>query len=792
MDGGWFERFRRRVVRRSPVGEARRRPSDLVRIVIAVLLLVALAFHAHHPTKTEQNIVDVFHSLPDGATTFFRLLFDLITLWALALLVVTVLFARRWRLARDLLVAGAAAWLLGRVTAFFVQRTDLWHSLQVTFDFGRAPRFPLVRLSMVVAMVIVASPHLTRPARRLGGSLVVVLALAAMYLGRSYPTDLLGAVVLGWGVAAAVHYAFGTPQGRPSVAVVEAALARLRVPATGVRSVPEQPLGRALFLADVDEHPVRIAALGRDEADAQLLSRAWRYLAYRDAPPTLFPTRRQQVEYEAYVALLARDNGVDCPAVVVAGNTGSVAILVEENPAGTALFDLDPGAVNPALLAGIWALVASLQDAGIAHGKLDGRHILVADGSPMVAGFDWAATSARAAQLSADVAQALAATAAVAGPSAAAAAARAGIGDERLAAALPFLQPAALSGWTHDAFGGRGELDNALTALRETAADGVGIEPPELRPLARVNVRRLLMAVGALVAVGTLLSRVGDPGEFWNTVRDASWGWVALAIVLAMLTDATYGITFLGCVPIRLPVWPSIELQGALSFSNLTVPVAADTAVQVRFLQKNGLQLSEAVAAGGVLSTVSEAVVQIGLFFLALWLAPDSIDLGRIDTGEIVVVALVALFVVGVVIAVAFTVSRLRRIVLPPVRRAAITMWRALSSPGRVALLVVGNVAAQCLYAGSLLACLHAFGSSVNFWTLLALNIGISTIASLVPIPGGGTAVTSIGLAGTLTALGVAAPSAAAAVLAHQVAVSYLPAIPGWFAMNDLIRKRLL
>ena len=300
------------------------------------------------------------------------------------------------------------------------------------------------------------------------------------------------------------------------------------------------------------------------------------------------------------------------------------------------------------------------------------------------------------------------------------------------------------------------------------------------------------MAVGALVAVGTLLSRVGDPGEFWNTVRDASWGWVALAIVLAMFTDATYGITFLGCVPIRLPVWPSIELQGALSFSNLTVPVAADTAVQVRFLQKNGLQLSEAVAAGGVLSTVSEAVVQIGLFFLALWLAPDSIDLGRIDTGKIVVVALVALFVVGVVVAVVFAVSRLRRIVLPPVRRAAVTMWRALSSPGRVALLVVGNVVAQCLYAGSLLACLHTFGSSVNFWTLLALNIGISTIASLVPIPGGGTAVTSIGLAGTLTALGVAAPSAAAAVLAHQVAVSYLPAIPGWFAMNDLIRKGLL
>ena len=113
---------------------------------------------------------------------------------------------------------------------------------------------------------------------------------------------------------------------------------------------------------------------------------------------------------------------------------------------------------------------------------------------------------------------------------------------------------------------------------------------------------------------------------------------------------------------------------------------------------------------------------------------------------------------VGVAVAVVFADPSPAADRLPPVRRAVVTMWRALSSPGRVALLVVGNVAAQCLYAGSLLACLHAFGSSVNFWTLLALNIGISTIASLVPIPGGGTAVTSIGLAGTLTALGVRRP----------------------------------
>ena len=109
-----------------------------------------------------------------------------------------------------------------------------------------------------------------------------------------------------------------------------------------------------------------------------------------------------------------------------------------------------------------------------------------------------------------------------------------------------------------------------------------------------------------------------------------------------------FGITFLGNVPIRLPVWPSIELQSAMSFSNLAVPVAADTALQVRFLQKNGLDLGSAVAAGGILSSVSEIVVQVGLLFLAIWLAPDSIDFGRIDTNQIVVVVLGVVLLIGV------------------------------------------------------------------------------------------------------------------------------------------------
>jgi hypothetical protein len=115
-----------------------------------------------------------------------------------------------------------------------------------------------------------------------------------------------------------------------------------------------------------------------------------------------------------------------------------------------------------------------------------------------------------------------------------------------------------------------------------------------------------------------------------------------------------------------------------MSFSNLAVPVAADTAIQIRFLQKFGLDLPSAVATGGIFSTISELVVQVGLFFLALWLSPDSINFGRIDTNQIVVVVLIAILLIGIGAAVTFSIRRIRRAVVPRIIQAASTVWDAM------------------------------------------------------------------------------------------------------------------
>jgi hypothetical protein len=94
------------------------------------------------------------------------------------LLVAAVVVARRWRLARDLSLAGLLAWGISRVLGTdVVGHVGLRHSLRTLTHSGVTPNFPAVRIALLVAVVATASPYVGRPVRRLGQVLVTVLVL---------------------------------------------------------------------------------------------------------------------------------------------------------------------------------------------------------------------------------------------------------------------------------------------------------------------------------------------------------------------------------------------------------------------------------------------------------------------------------------------------------------------------------------------------------------------------------------------------------------------------------------
>ena len=570
----------------------RRRTSDWVRLVIAIVALVLLIAHEGDLSKAEQNLFTFFNTLPDALNSLFSLLYRLGALWALGVIVIAALVARRWRLARDLAISGMLAWVIGRlIGVLVVSETSLTKSIDVVTRFGAdTPRFPLVRLAVIVAVVATAAPYLTRPVRRLGQLLLLSLAISAMYLGTAFPDGILAALFLGWGIAAAIHLVFGSPGGRPTRAQVTRSLEELGVHACDVELAVPQPAHATLMTGVDDTGPLEIRVLGRDEADAQLMSKLWRFVLYKDGGPALHLTRLEDVEQQAYATLLAERAGVRVPSVLVAGTAGpGTALLVERALDGVLLADAEPRAITATVLKKLWAQVTQLHGAKVAHGRLNAHHVRLMVDTPAIVDFDTASAAAPTGRCRADVAELLTSTAELVGPEKAIRAAIKGVGAQALIDALPYLQPAALSSDLQlRKHADRKEAARRLSELRDMTVAATGTGAPPLQQLYRVNGTNLLMAVGTLIAIAALLGQVGDPQELWDTITNADLGWLTIALVVSFLTNFATAIALMGTVAVRLPLMRTAELQLSMSFSNLAVPAIGGLAAQIRFLQKQG------------------------------------------------------------------------------------------------------------------------------------------------------------------------------------------------------------
>ena len=102
-------------------------------------------------------------------------------------------------------------------------------------------------------------------------------------------------------------------------------------------------------------------------------------------------------------------------------------------------------------------------------------------------------------------------------------------------------------------------------------------------------------------------------------------------------------------------------------------------------------------------------------------------------------------------------------------------------------LVITGNLLVQLLFALSLGAVLRAFGVTIPLSTLIVVNISSSAIAGLIPAPGG-LGVAEATLAGALTAAGVPSAIAVAATLTQRLITTWIPPLPGWFALRSLER----
>jgi glycosyltransferase 2 family protein len=781
-------------------GQRRRRGSDGVRLVLAILGLVCCLLIIRYDSRIDRAITEVIHPPPRSITWLVTVVYEVGSYGVAAALVVLALIARRWVLARDIalsvVVAIVTSLILiavlgshgGRPSGIVIDSYDL--------------SFPVMQIAVFMAVATAALPYLARSLQRVIEVFIGLVTLAGAVGGEGLPLNVLGSMAIGWAAALLIRLIFGSPLGLPSVADIQRLLADLGIRADDVQPLPRQAWGVAKYQATETDagtatsQPLNISVYGRDAADAKLLTKVGRFLFYRDSGASLTLTRLQQVEHEAFLTLRAGQAGVAVPGIAEAGTAGpaSDALLVCRQPPGTPLSATDADDLSDAALDDIYRQLLGLRQARIAHGAISGDVILVnrATQTAVLTDFRNATSNATQYQLDRDMAGAIAATAAVAGAERAGDSAARCLDPEVLGAALQHLHKAALDPALGRSLRGQKGL---LDQVRQRAAQAASIDVPKLVEPRRVSWPTLIMVIGTLIGGWALIGVLIDVASSFDTVIGANWLWVALAFVLAQLAFVASALEAIGSVSGVLPFGRVVAVEVANSFSALAGGTAAVFATRVRFFQRQGYDASVALSSGAIM-TSSSWIAKIILFAVSLPFAWGSLDLEVTpqsgDDSALVWIILAVVVLAGLVAGLALAVPRLRRRAADALRPKVRDIWGNLrqvaSQPRKLVLLVGGSFLQELLVAMALSVSLRAFDDHLRLPVLIVVISLAATIGGVSPTPGG-MGVVEAGLILGLTAAGVSEADATAAVFIQRLFTSYLPPIWGW-ATLVWMRKR--
>jgi uncharacterized membrane protein YbhN (UPF0104 family) len=783
-------------------GQRRRRGSDGVRLAAAVLILACCLLVIRYDSRIDRAITQVIHPPPRSITWLVTVVYQAGSLGVVVVLAGLALLARRWEIARDIgLSAAGTAAVCGILIALIGSRGG--RPVGIVID-GYYMSFPVLQIALFMAVATAGLPYLARGVQRLVEIFIALVALASAVGGHGLPLNVLGSLAIGWGATAVVRLAFGSPLGLPSADDVRLLLEGFGIRASDVHPVTRQVWGVAKFEATEisrADTPGRlgIAVYGRDAADARLLTKAGRFLLYRDSGPSLTITRLQQVEHEAYVTMRAGLADVAVPEIVEAGTTGPShdALLVCRMPPGTALSDIDAAEVSDAALDDLYRQLLTLRRARIAHGAISGDAVLVdpVTGTVILADFRNASVQASPDQLDRDLASAIAATAVVIGADRAGDSAARCLEPEMLEGALRQLQKPALDPLLGRSLRGRRSL---LPDVRQRAAQAASIEPPQLAEPRRVSWTTLIMIIGTLVGGWALIGVLIDVSKSFDTVIGAEWLWVIMALVLAQLAYVASGVEGIGSVAGPLPFGRAVAVEFANSFSALAGGTAAVFATRVRFFQRQGYDATVALSSGAIMATSSWIAIAV-LFLASLPFAWGNIHIEATpESGgdsKLVWIILAVVVVVAVAAGLLLAVPRLRRLAADKLRPKVRDIWGNLkqvaSSPHKLALLVGGSFGSELLVAMTLSVSLRAFGDHLNLPTLYVVIFLAGIIGGISPSPGG-MGVVEAGMILGLTAAGVSESDATAAVFIQRLFTSYLPPIWGWITLVWMRKREYL
>lgn len=769
-----------------------RRPRDVVTAVFGVLLLGwAVAAATSIPPWT-QSLAELVAAAPQWVHGLLSIGYLVSLVYAL---VVTIgLFTggrERIEAIRDVIIVTVAtlglvvalSWLVNGTWPYFLPEIDLQDPV---------PQFPITRVALVTAILLVVAPYVTRPLRRLGWIAILVTAVASVALSYGSPIHAAGSFGVGMLTAGLLLVAVGTPRGYPAPEAVSRGLENLGVPNRNLRQWADQDWGMVRFTAeDLSGAPLDIKVHGRDSFDSQLVAKVWRTMMYREIGRTFNYTRQQAVEHEALVTLMAGRAGLPVPELRAVGNASSEIALIAFDGPGTRLSDLEPSQLDDDLLEEIWVTVARLHDANIIHGQLRTDSIRVVDGRPQLIDLGLGSLAPGVDDRAGDIVELLFSLALLVGAERATQSAFGGLGSQALIDALPYLQVPAVSA---DSRRQSAKPKKLVAELNEAALALTGAEKPVPVEVRRVTWKSLL-AVALVILIGwalvPLLTGV-DYAEVWDVMEGADWPLVILAVLIGHTQFFPSATSTMFAVTTTLPFWPLLILQTASQFISLAVPSSAGrVAMNAAFLHKFGVPVSAAVAQGAI-DGFSGFLVQAVILIVVL--ITGDVDLGlEIDPNDVPWVLVLAV-IAGIALIVVLVVWRVRKIRerVAPILRQAWDAWReVLRQPSRAFGLLFSNFVYWNVLGLTLWILLGAVGTPLSYGSALFIAAGTSLLAGFMPVPGG-VGVAEATMAALLATFGVDQSAALAVTFTYRVITFYLPALEGlfgarWLERNDYI-----
>jgi undecaprenyl-diphosphatase len=466
------------VIEAAPGNRTERSPSDLLRLIVAFVVLLGLMLLDWLAGNT---LVKFLHDLLSGLDALPTWILDAFVIGtriaAVAVVVLGVVTLARdggVRLIGTVLFAIVIAW--GLFAILEVGDTRSLSPVVNLDDLGpltAAGWATIGALAGLAAALTAAAPWLSRRARRFGW--VVTVAVGFVYLMTTAVSfDALRAMVCGWLAGALTLVFLGAPARRPTGQAIADGLAAVGVPLAELKQASVDARGSTPYFGKAaDGQPLFVKALGEDQRSADLLFRLYRTINRRDlGDERPFSSLRRAVEHEAMVALAARDVGIRTPRLVAfASAEPNSFVLAYEAVEGKSLDRVEPADMTDGVLGAVWDQVALMRKHRIAHRDMRLANIfLAADGTVWMIDFGFSELAASDLLLANDVAEFTASSSLKIGPERAVALADAGVGPEAVASALARLHPWALSGATRTGLKeSKGLLDDLRNRIREVS-----------------------------------------------------------------------------------------------------------------------------------------------------------------------------------------------------------------------------------------------------------------------------------------------------------------------------------